>query len=205
MDSTAVMDEGDPHSPRRQAILDAAKQVFFEEGYAIASMDRIAARAGVTKRTVYAHFANKHALFAVVVMRGCANVVSQLPRPDSLPDDPREGLAIVLHRSRELMQSPNCIRLERIVAAEAERRPEFAATLNEAFATGEAMLAQSLARWVAAGRLKPIDVALAARMLNDLVGCATSFRGLLGEPPDGALGRAAVEEAVRLFLVGYGI
>jgi AcrR family transcriptional regulator len=204
MESTAVIDEEAAGGPRRQAILDAAKQVFFEEGYATASMDRIAARAGVTKRTVYAHFENKQALFAAVVTGACANVVAQLPRPENLPDDPREGLSLALHRSRELMQSPNCIRLERIIAAEAERHPAFAATLNAAFAAGEAMLAQSLARWAAAGRLKPLDVALAARMLNDQVGCATSFRGLLGEPPDTALGRAAVDEAVRLFLTSHG-
>ncbi|MDB5416745.1 MAG: transcriptional regulator [Phenylobacterium sp.] len=206
MESAAVTNERETAgSPRRQAILDAAKQVFFEEGYATASMDRIAARAGVTKRTVYAHFENKHALFAAVVAQACANVVSQLPTPESLPDDPREGLAIALHRSRELMQSANCIRLERIIAAETERHPAFAATLSAAFAAGEAMLAQSLIRWGAAGRLKPLDAAVVARMLNDQVGCATSFRGLLGEPRDEALGRAAVDEAIRLFLIGYGI
>jgi AcrR family transcriptional regulator len=204
MESAAATAERQAANPRREAILDAAKQVFFEEGYGAASMDRIAARAGVTKRTVYAHFENKQALFAAVVTRACANFVSQLPTPESQPEDPRAGLALALHKSRELMQSANCVRLERIIAAEAERHPAFARTLSAAFAAGEAMLAGSLDRWVAAGRLKAHDTELAARMLNDQVACATSFRGLLAEPPDDATGRAVVDEAIRLFLAAHG-
>jgi TetR/AcrR family transcriptional repressor of mexJK operon len=192
-------------NPRRHAILDAAKQVFYEQGYAGASMDRIAEHAGVTKRTVYAHFPSKHDLFAAVVARGCANVIDQLPRAESLPPDPREGLLRALTRARELMASPGCIRLERMVAAEAERHPEFAATLSEAFAAGEAMFAAALDAWVSAGRLKPHDTALAARMLNDLVGGGASFRGLLGQPPLAPEGLAAAEAACTLYLAAYGV
>lgn len=50
-----------------QAILDAATQVFARFGFAKASVDDIARRAGVGKGTVYLHFENKEALFATVV------------------------------------------------------------------------------------------------------------------------------------------
>ncbi|HWN56582.1 MAG TPA: helix-turn-helix domain-containing protein, partial [Methylomirabilota bacterium] len=50
--------------PRRVAILEAAKNVFSEQGYELATMDDIAERAATTKRTVYAHFENKETLFA---------------------------------------------------------------------------------------------------------------------------------------------
>src|SRR5689334_21258020 len=53
--------------PRRVAILEAAKNVFSEQGYELATMDDIAERAGTTKRTVYAHFENKETLFAAMV------------------------------------------------------------------------------------------------------------------------------------------
>lgn len=184
---------------RREAILNAAKAVFFEAGYALASMDRIAEVAGVTKRTVYAHVESKDALFAAVVDRGCRNVAAQLPGPETLPADPAEGLRLLARRTRELMRSPGCIRLERIVAAEAERHPAFAATLRAAFAAGEQLLAEALDRWVAAGRLRPHDTAVAARMLHDQIACAASFRGLLDEPAD-ARDAAALEQAITLFL-----
>jgi hypothetical protein len=49
---------------RRRDILVAGKKVFFECGYPLASVDRIAEVAGTTKRTVYDHFGSKEALFA---------------------------------------------------------------------------------------------------------------------------------------------
>lgn len=191
---------------RRAAILDAAKTVFFEEGYQLASMDRIAEAAGTTKRTVYDHFTSKDGLFAAVVERGCANVLAELPTPAELPDDPRVGVAQFIGRGAALMASPNCIRLERLVVAEAERRPEFARTLAEAYKAGERRFADYLAGRIAAGRLKPHDPAVAARLLSDAVLRGASLRGLLTGEPDGAerdAGARAAEVAVELYLAAY--
>jgi|KBSSwiStaDraftv2_1062776.scaffolds.fasta_scaffold115381_2 AcrR family transcriptional regulator len=52
---------------KREAIIAAAKQVFFQEGYAGAAMDRITAEAGVSKATVYNHFRSKEELLLAVV------------------------------------------------------------------------------------------------------------------------------------------
>lgn len=49
---------------KRVAIIDAAIEEFLAAGYDATSMDRIAARANVSKRTVYNHFPSKEALFA---------------------------------------------------------------------------------------------------------------------------------------------
>ena len=51
----------------REHMLWTAKNVFRELGFERASMDVIAARAGVSKRTVYAHFENKERLYLSVV------------------------------------------------------------------------------------------------------------------------------------------
>lgn len=50
----------------RRAVLAAARVAFGAKGYAQASVDEIAAAAGVTKGAVYHHFANKQALFEAV-------------------------------------------------------------------------------------------------------------------------------------------
>jgi AcrR family transcriptional regulator len=191
---------------RRLAILDAAKAVFFEQGYQLASMDRIADRAGTTKRTVYGYFPNKEALFGAVVDKGCASVVGQLPGPRQLPADPRLGLPAFAHASAGLMSSPNCVLLERLILAEAERHPQFAATLSQAFEAGEAKLAAYLAECIAAGRLKPHDPALAARVLSNAIGQAISLRSLLATPgraQDAASVREAIDAAVELYLAVY--
>jgi AcrR family transcriptional regulator len=187
---------------RRAAILRAAKEVFLEEGYELASMDRIAERAGTTKRTVYDRFGSKEALFGTMVEHACANFVGQLPGPDDLAADPRQGLRDAAARGVALMTSPGCVRLIRIVAGEAERRPQFAAALRAAFDGGQAKLEAYLAACVAAGTLKPHDTALTARLFSDAVSHAASHRALFGEPA-GAAATAAADAIVSLILTRY--
>src|SRR5678816_4568183 len=52
---------------RPSEILDAALEVFAAKGFAGARMDDIAARAGVTKGTIYLYFQNKEAVFKSLV------------------------------------------------------------------------------------------------------------------------------------------
>lgn len=54
---------------KRAAILDAAEELFVSEGFEVTSVDAIAARAEVSKRTVYDHFGDKRALFQGVLER----------------------------------------------------------------------------------------------------------------------------------------
>lgn len=54
-------------SKKRNTILEGAIEVFIEDSYELASMDKIAERAGVSKRTVYNHFGSKENLFETVV------------------------------------------------------------------------------------------------------------------------------------------
>lgn len=57
---------------KRAAIVDAARRAFLESGYASTSMDRIAAEAGVSIKTVYRHFDNKDDLFSAVMQAACS-------------------------------------------------------------------------------------------------------------------------------------
>lgn len=58
---------GQPLPKKAAQVLKGALQVFLERGYAGASMDRIAAVAGVSKATVYSHFRDKEGLFEALV------------------------------------------------------------------------------------------------------------------------------------------
>ena len=53
---------------KRRALLDGALLVFAEDGYARASIDTIARRAGVSTRTIYNQFGDKAALFEAVIV-----------------------------------------------------------------------------------------------------------------------------------------
>jgi len=52
---------------KRAAILEAARQLFLADGYDRTSVDAIAAKADVSKRTVYDHFGDKEAVYAAVI------------------------------------------------------------------------------------------------------------------------------------------
>jgi AcrR family transcriptional regulator len=54
---------------RRKQLLDVGRALFAERGYEAASIEEVAARAGVSKPVVYEHFGGKEGLYAVVVDR----------------------------------------------------------------------------------------------------------------------------------------
>ena len=71
-----------PRSVREQMILRVAGQVFAEGGYERASMDRIAALAGVSKPMLYAYFGSKEGLYLAYVERTGGELVQRLVGAD---------------------------------------------------------------------------------------------------------------------------
>src|SRR6266436_2972192 len=84
--------------PRRVAILEAAKNVFSEQGYELATMDDIAERAGTTKRTVYAHFENKETLFAAMVEHSAGVFMQYLGEFDNSASNSQTELEMFANR-----------------------------------------------------------------------------------------------------------
>lgn len=70
-DNPSGSDPGARASPKRKAILEAAKRLFLEEPFERVSMDAVAAAAQVSKVTIYAHFENKEQLFVAAMSQGC--------------------------------------------------------------------------------------------------------------------------------------
>ncbi len=94
---------------KRAAILDAAKQMFTRHGFDGASMDQIAAEAGVSKLTVYSHFGDKEALFGAAVRSHCE---TQLPSSlfDPSPDTPlRDRLLAIARAFYAMISSPEAV------------------------------------------------------------------------------------------------
>ncbi len=118
----------EPLSPKQQAIVLAAAELFLHQGYGAVSMDAIAAKAEVSKRTVYSHFPGKDALFAAVMMGHCDSVagIGHLHLDPDL--EPEEVLSDLGRRFLPLVTSPEAVSLFRIVVAEAGRFPELGQT-----------------------------------------------------------------------------
>ena len=83
---------GVPRAVREQRILDVAGQAFSERGYHAASMERIAAGAGVTKPVVYAYFGSKEGLYAAYVEREGRELIARMRGATDTSVDPAERL-----------------------------------------------------------------------------------------------------------------
>ena len=70
----------DIHSDKRDNVCVAAIRVFIEDGYR-ASMDKIAAEAGVAKQTLYNQFGSKERLFADVIRQSVDTITLTLEEP----------------------------------------------------------------------------------------------------------------------------
>jgi AcrR family transcriptional regulator len=143
-----------PAADRRQAILDAALDVFSERGFAQARLDEVAARAGIAKGTIYLHFADKEALFRALVTVAAGPVLDRLEQiaAQDLP------IAVVLDGLFRMFQAEvlGTRRKEiiRLVLTEGARFPEIAAHYHrEVIGRGLPAMRQMLERAASRGEL----------------------------------------------------
>lgn len=108
---------------RRQALLDAARAVFLEKGYASATIDEVVARAGGSKATVYSLFENKEGLFAALVAEA-AEELSELVRTYPLDGRIKDVLRDFGQHYLEILTRPERTALFRLVLGECGRVPE---------------------------------------------------------------------------------
>lgn len=106
---------------KRLAILESAKELFVEQGYAGTSMDAIAKSAGVSKLTLYSHFGHKEDLFQQCVVSKCAEHA-----PDALYDPSsnlplRQRLISIGAAFMELLFSEEAVKFYRMMAGEARQ------------------------------------------------------------------------------------
>src|SRR5207244_10613717 len=168
---------------KRRSILDAATRAFLRDGYRGTSMDAIAAAAGVSKQTVYKHFADKESLFSEIVVttvdEASDPVYEQmLELRDS--GDVEADLRDLAHRQLTLVLQPRLMQLRRLVIGEAGRFPELGRTFYER-GPGRtvAALATTFERLAARGLLRMDDPRAAASHFNWLIMSAPINRAML--------------------------
>ena len=206
------LDDDRPRSVRkRSAILDAATTLFLRSGYLGTSMDEIAALAGVSKQTVYKHFAGKEALFSAIVsaaVDAAGDPVLEDATALADSEDVAADLQAFARRLLGLVLQPRLMQLRRLVIGEANRFPELGRAFYERGAgRSGAALAAAFERLAERGVLSADDPQLAAAHFNWLVMAAPVNRSMLlgddGIPSAAELDRYA-EGGVRAFLAAYG-
>jgi TetR/AcrR family transcriptional regulator, mexJK operon transcriptional repressor len=205
--------EGGRTARKRRAILAAATEVFLQHGYVGASMDEVAARAAVSKQTVYKQFEDKEHLYAEVVLGNNAQLGDDLARlyADTLDQatDVREAFRDLARRFLHSLVQPDVLRLRRLVLAEADRFPSVSgAWFLSGFERSLELLGQSMSRLVERGMLRELpDPKLAAYHFAGLVMYKpmnqVMFAGSAALPSAEELEDIA-DRAVDVFLAAYG-
>lgn len=190
---------------KRDAILCAARRVFLQHGFAAASVEGIAADAGVSKVTVYSHYGDKRGLFMAAVEYECERMSGHILL-DRLPEGSlREVLTAIGEAMVAFLSRPEMIQFERRIAAETVEEPE----IGEAFlnAGPRKMIREFgalLDALVAAGRVEIADTALAAEQFAALCKGLGDLERRFGQPNVSARNKARIDGAVEVFCRAYG-
>ncbi|WP_341898863.1 TetR/AcrR family transcriptional regulator [Ferrovibrio terrae] len=205
MNKQAPIKRGRPvDAAKREAILETARELFFEHGYGI-GLETIAARAGVSRQTIYNLFASKDDLFAAIVQESSSQITAALAElsPEATPRDVLTALGIGF-LSRIL--SDRAVQFQRLLITSSASFP----TLGPTFyangpGRGLARLAAYLDRETETGRLAVDDPVLAAEQFFGMLMGHRSMRRTLridGEMPAAEI-RRRVDSAVSTFLRAY--
>jgi len=190
---------------RREALLRAAAEVFFEQGYAATSIDAIIERAGGSKRNIYNEFGNKQGLFSAIVKENADKVLSTLVLEQIEGHDLRATLTAFGQHLMGVYMSPTLIGIYRIAVTEATRFPDLVKSFYE---QGPGRAASRLAEVLEVanqrGEIRTDDCLRLAGHFVGMIRDNLHLQVVLGlrTAPSDEEARAAVGSAVEVFLNG---
>jgi AcrR family transcriptional regulator len=191
---------------RPDELIAAALTVFGERGFRATTLEEVAARAGVSKGTVYLYFASKDDLFRAVVE---AKVVTLLESVEAMArthaGTATELLHQVIRRLWGAMSRTDMVCMARLVQSELAHFPEVKRFYFEQVIQRHRRLLRTIAaRGVASGEFRPEATVIVPRMVPSLVLQLNQNRFLFGDLERGAPSPEALCTALQA-LVMHGI
>lgn len=195
---------------KRELIMAAAVDLLLANGYERTSMDAVAAKAGVSKTTVYAHFSDKLELFHAVMAEAASDFALDLGSvvESRSVADPQEQLTIALFEVVKAASAPQLTAYFRVLIAEIDRRNELRAIFEQVQLgmPDVVRILSSLIVKVAESRGYVIEAPERyATLLVRMTAPGTQFETLVSNfrPPDELL-EEHVRLIVRIFFDGIG-
>jgi len=189
---------------RHEQLLNVALDLFLERGFEPATMEEIAAHVGMSKRTVYARYPDKGALFKAAVRRAIERYTVPRAALEALAtDDLEETLAAIARLRIANVATPVATKLQRILSAQSYRFPElFHAAFEQGAGPTIGFLADLFARYSALGEIKVTEPRRAASAFLSLVVGGPARIIVSGNKLDRAEIERHIRFAVDLFLHG---
>jgi TetR/AcrR family transcriptional regulator, mexJK operon transcriptional repressor len=190
---------------RRDAFLEAGREVFQEKGFADATLDDVIAKSGGSRQTLYALFGGKQGLFEAIVSDNCETIYRGMALNVLAARPPAEVLEEIGIRYLTIVTSPDCLSLNRMVISEAPRMPELAQrfwSLGPGYSRN--FLAAFFESQMARGSLRLKGAAAAADQFIEMLSGTVRMQCLIGlrPPPTKSEVKKIVQGAVSQFLDG---
>ena len=185
---------------RRERIIWAAKRAFFEKGFESASMEDVAAYAGTTKPTVYAHFKSREELIAAMLQTVRQLVRHKLQSPEVYASEPLEAISLYCARFVEANCWKDAIVYQRHMIALANQSPELSRGFFEAL-SGDAVA--SIAAYMQAHNLSIQPEQDAERLLSATAGWAVLKSLYASDEGPIQPDIEAIRKTVRLLAAGW--
>lgn len=168
----AAIPKNEPRWTRRkharpEEITAAALQVFVERGYAGSRLEDVAARAGVSKGTLYLYFANKEELFKAVVREGLVSPIAEMRGlVDQFEGSTLELVRMMLFGWWERIGASPIGGIPKLVIAESGNFPELARFyLAEVVEPAQAATVAIVKRGMARGEFREVNADMVARLM----------------------------------------
>jgi len=191
---------------RHEELLGTALDIFLERGFEQTTMEEIAIQVGMSKRTVYARYEDKGALFKAAVRRAIEQYT--VPREALEPlatDDLEQTLAAIARLRIANMARPVAIKLQRILSAQSYRFPElFNAAFEEGTGPTVRFLSDLFVRFSASGEINVTEPQRAATAFLSLVVGGPARVIVSGNRLSHEEMETHIRFAVSLFLRGVG-
>jgi TetR/AcrR family transcriptional repressor of mexJK operon len=212
--------ESEPHPARRRSgrpsreaaeqlrdrILDVATELLLNHGYGATSIEAIARKTRVSKRTFYSRFHDKSALMSAVVVR----LIDGLRPPPHVPLIEGSDLQqILVHLGSLILHAaltPRVLALHRLIVAESKRFPDLATAVAKAGGRQEAvtLIGDLLARHRSNTAAAALDPSFAAQQFLQMIVSLPQMRAIgLGMPMTPEELDAWLRGTVALFLNGF--
>jgi TetR/AcrR family transcriptional repressor of mexJK operon len=189
---------------RHEELLDGALELFLKKGFEVTTIEAVAASVGMAKRSVYARYESKAALFKASVQRAIDQWIIPVDALRKVESDDLEATLTAVARIRMAnAASPAGLRLQRIINTESYRFPEiFSLAYEQGTQSTIDFLADLLRRNTQAGAVSVTQPRVAATAFLSMV-VGGPLRALVwGKAIDPVAIEERIRFCVRLFLDG---
>ena len=174
---------------RPDEVLDAALDLFIEQGFSETRVDDIARRAGISKGAVYLYFPSKEKILEGLVLRAVSPIAdSALEFLRDMENDPRLIITAVLKMAAHRLADPKTTAIPRIIFREVKSFPELAQMYRARVIDRVLPVVEELiARGIDQGYFRPVDPHLTIRSIVGPLVLHVAMAEVFGITPEGGL------------------